>query len=114
MVRRPRSGTERLGHALRVVDDLSLMDLIAEKEIAIESCPTSNLQTSIVPSYAEHPLVTFLEHGILATLNTDDPGISGITLEHEYQVAAREMGLSRAMLRRLQENALKAAFHDFV
>jgi adenosine deaminase len=106
-------GAERLGHALCAVDDPALLELIAEREIGIESCPTSNLQTSMIPSYAEHPLKKFLQHDLLVTLNTDDPGISNITLEHEYQVATNEMGVTPADLRRLQENALRVAFHEF-
>ena len=106
-------GAERLGHALRAVDDPALLELIAEREIGIECCPTSNLQTSMISSYSEHPLPTFLRHNLLATLNTDDPGVSNITLEHEYRVAAGEMGLTPADLRRLQGNAQRVAFHRF-
>ena len=106
-------GAERLGHALRAVDDPALMELIAERNVGIESCPTSNLQTSMVADYSLHPLPIFLKHGLLATLNTDDPGISDITLEHEYRVAADSMGLPPADLRQLRENARRVAFHEF-
>ena len=105
-------GAERLGHAVRAVDDPGLLELIMERNIGIESCLTSNLQTSIVSSLLEHPLNTFLEHDLLVTLNTDDPGISNITLDHEYQVAAREMGLGADTLRRLKANAQRVAFAD--
>jgi adenosine deaminase len=106
-------GAERLGHALRAVDDPALLEFIAEQEIGIECCPTSNLQTSMISSYSEHPLPTFLRHNLLATLNTDDPGISDITLGHEYRVAADEIGLAPADLRQLQRNAQRVAFHPF-
>ena len=106
-------GAERLGHALRAVDDPALMELIAERNVGIESCPTSNLQTSMVADYSLHPLPMFLKHGLLVTLNTDDPGISDITLEHEYRVAADSMGLPPADLRQLRENARRVAFHEF-
>ncbi len=105
-------GAERLGHALRAVDDPGVLDLIQERGIGIESCPTSNVQTSAAPGYSDHPLVAFLQHGLLATLNTDDPGISNITLDHEYHVAAEQMGLGPAELRRLGENARQVAFHN--
>ncbi len=103
-------GAERIGHGIRSVEDESLLDLIAERGIALEICPTSNVQTSTVRSLAEHPLPFFLARGIKATLSTDDPSISGIDLAHEYRVAAEDLGLSEAELRRLQENALDAAF----
>ena len=64
------------------------MDYLAEHRIGIETNLTSNLQTSNVPDYASHPARRFLEHGIPTNLNTDDPGISNITLAYEYQVAA--------------------------
>ena len=62
------------------------MDYMLEHRIGIESSLTSNIQTSTVTDYASHPLRTFLERGLLATINTDDPGVSRIDLLHEYQV----------------------------
>jgi adenosine deaminase len=55
-------------------------------------------------------LKAILEHGILATLNTDDPTISGIDLRYEYEVAAPRAGLTREEIRRAQANALQIAF----
>ncbi len=103
-------GAERIGHGVRAVEDAAVLDLLAERRVALEVCPTSNLQTSTVASYQSHPLPALLRRGLAVTLNTDDPGISGIDLAHEYRVAAEELGLSAAELRRLQENAVAAAF----
>ena len=103
-------GTKRLGHAIRAVDDPSLLNYMAEHQIGVESNLTSNVQTSCVPDYESHPLKTFLEKGILATINTDDPGISGIDLPYEYNVAAPKAGLSDAQMRQAQSNALTIAF----
>ena len=103
-------GAERIGHALRAVEDPALLDYLAEHKIGVESCLTSNVQTSCVPDYASHPLKTFLEHGIHATINTDDPGISRITLPYEYEVAAPQAGLTPEQIRQAQVNALDAAF----
>lgn len=103
-------GAERIGHGVRAVEDAAVLDLLAERRIALEVCPTSNVQTSTVASYQSHPLPALLRRGLAVTLNTDDPGISGIDLAHEYRVAAEELGLSAAELRRLQENAVAAAF----
>jgi adenosine deaminase len=100
----------RLGHAVHAVEDPELLDHLAEKLIGVETSLTSNVQTSTVPDYESHPLRTFLEHGILATINTDDPGISGIDLPHEYRVAAPQAGLTPEMARRAQRNALTIAF----
>ena len=103
-------GAERIGHALRAVEDPRLMDYLAEHRIGVESCLTSNVQTSCVSDYASHPLKTFLEHGIRASINTDDPGISGIDLPYEYEVAAPRSGLRREQIRQAQVNALETAF----
>jgi adenosine deaminase len=86
------------------------MDYLAENHIGVESSLTSNFQTSTVPDYANHPLRAFLETGILETINTDDPGISGIDLAHEYQIAAPAAGLSPDQIHQAQRNALEIAF----
>ena len=103
-------GATRIGHAVRAVDDPALMAYLAQNRIGVETNLTSNVQTSTVPSYASHPLKTMLEHNILATINTDDPGISAIDLPFEYEVAVAEAGLSRAQAAQAQQNALEIAF----
>lgn len=103
-------GAERIGHGVRAVEDPALLERLAERRIPLEVCPTSNVQTSTVASYAAHPLPALLRRGLAVTLNTDDPSISGIDLAHEYRVAEEELGLTPAELRTLQENALEAAF----
>lgn len=103
-------GAERLGHAVRAVEDPRLLEYLAEHRIGVESCLTSNVQTSCVPDYPAHPLRTFLELGIPATINTDDPGISGINLRHEYEIAAPLAGLDDGLIRLAQANALEVAF----
>jgi adenosine deaminase len=103
-------GAERIGHAVRAPEDPALLDLMAERGVAIEANLTSNVQTSSVPDYASHPLRRFLERGLLATINTDDPGISGITLAHEYEVAAPAAGLAPEQVRQAQRNSVAVAF----
>jgi adenosine deaminase len=101
---------DRIGHAVRAIEDPALLSYLAEHQIGIESSLTSNVQTSTVPDYASHPLRAFLERGLLATINTDDPGISGIDLRHEYDVAAPAAGLTVEHIHRAQRNALTVAF----
>lgn len=103
-------GAERIGHGVKAVEDPALMDFLAQQRIGIESCLTSNLQTSTVPSLAQHPLKTFLEHGVLASINTDDPAVQGIDIIHEYDVAAPAAGLTPAQIRQAQINGLEMAF----
>lgn len=103
-------GATRIGHALRAIEDPALMDYMAKNHIAVESSLTSNVQTSAIPDYATHPICTYIQRGMLVTLNTDDPAISRITLAHEYTVAAPAAGLTIEEIRRIQRNGLDAAF----
>ena len=78
--------------------------------MGIEANLTSNVQTSTVSEYSSHPLRQFLENGLLATINTDDPGISGIDLIYEYEIAAPAAGLTKEQIRQAQRNSLEIAF----
>ena len=88
----------------------ALVDFLLENRIAIEANLTSNVHTSTVPDLASHPLRQMLAHGLLASINTDDPGVSAIDLAHEYNVAAPAAGLSREQIHQAQINALETAF----
>jgi len=102
---------ERLGHAVHAVDDPAVLDLLVERQIAIECCPTSNFFTGSIPDFASHPLPCFLERGLCATLNTDDPTLFGnLTLAEEYRRARDLIGLDAGQLAQVQNNSRKAAF----
>jgi adenosine deaminase len=103
-------GAGRIGHAIAASRDPALMEAMLERRTGIEANLTSNVQTSSVPDYPSHPLRGFLERGLLATINTDDPGVSGITLAHEYEVAAPAAGLTPGLARQAQRNAVEVAF----
>lgn len=105
-------GATRIGHAVQALTDPDLLDEMAQKSIGIECNITSNVQTSTVSSYSMHPIRAFLELGLLATINSDDPTISAVDLCYEYNVAAPAAGLSPTQIRQAQENALKIAFLD--
>jgi adenosine deaminase len=103
-------GATRIGHGIRAVEDPVLLDYLAERRIGLETNLTSNVQTSVVASYASHPLKQLIARGVLASINSDDPVISGIGLPYEYDVAAPAAGLTREEIRQVQENALETAF----
>ncbi|KOY63772.1 adenosine deaminase [Photorhabdus heterorhabditis] len=103
-------GATRIGHGVKAITDPALMDYLVENRIGIEACLTSNLQTSTVNSLLDHPLKRFLEKGILASINTDDPAVEGIEIRHEYEVAAPAAGLSAIQIRQTQINGLETAF----
>ena len=103
-------GATRIGHGIRAIDDPKLLDHLRDHRIGLEVNITSNVQTNTVPGFAAHPLKQFLAHGLLATINTDDPVISAIDLRHEFRVAAPAAGLTPAEIAQTQRNALEIAF----
>ena len=103
-------GANRIGHGVNAVEDPALLDFLVGEGIGIETNLTSNVQTSTVPDYASHPMRKFMELGLCATINTDDPGISRIDIRYEYEVAAPAAGLTVEQIQQAQQNALDAAF----
>lgn len=103
-------GATRIGHGVRSIDDPRLMDYLRDHRIGLELNLTSNVQTNTVPSLAAHPMKQFLAHGLLATLNTDDPVISAIDLKHEFEKAAPGAGLTADEIALAQRNALEIAW----
>jgi adenosine deaminase len=103
-------GAERIGHGTHAIDDPDLLDELARRGIGLEVALTSNVQTATVASYAAHPMKRFLARGIRATLNSDDPVISGIDWPHERDVAAPAAGLDERDIAAALTNALDVAF----
>lgn len=103
-------GAVRIGHGVSALEDPRLVETMLEQKIGIETSLTSNLQTGIIPDLTHHPIKKFLEVGLLASLNTDDPGISGIDLKHEYRIATSLVGLNPDRICQAQRNALEIAF----
>ncbi|SCL31026.1 aminodeoxyfutalosine deaminase [Micromonospora pallida] len=103
-------GAERIGHGISAAQDPELLAHLAQQRIALEVCPTSNLRTRAVTSLDEHPLGRLVEAGVLVTINSDDPPMFGTTLNDEYAVAARLLGLDAAGVAGLARDAVTAAF----
>ncbi|TEW53703.1 adenosine deaminase [Psychromonas sp. RZ22] len=103
-------GAVRIGHGVNAIQDPHLMEYLVKHEIGIESCITSNIQTSSITDIKEHPLKMFLEQGVKATINTDDPAVEGIELAHEYNMAAPSAGLSAKQIMQAQINGVDISF----
>ncbi|MFD2470088.1 adenosine deaminase [Amycolatopsis silviterrae] len=105
-------GAERIGHGTSCAADPALLAYLAEHRIPLEVCPTSNVRTRQVSSIAAHPVRRMLDHGVVVTLNTDDPPMFGATLEGEYRAVATTLGLREAEVAELARNAVRASFLD--
>lgn len=101
---------ERIGHGVRVVEDPGVVELARSAKIPFEVCLTSNYQSGIVKRLEDHPVRRMAAQGLVITLNTDDPGISRITLTEEYRRASRFLGFTPAEVGQFILNAGEAAF----
>jgi len=103
-------GAERIGHGISCVRDPRLLAHLAEHQIGLEICPTSNLRTRAVAALSEHPLPDLVRAGLLVTINSDDPPMFGTTLNEEYLVAARLLDGGAPLVTALARNAVTASF----
>ncbi len=101
---------DRIGHALNASRDPKLMDRLARERMPLEICISSNLRTGCCVCLAEHPFKTYLDHGLLLTLNTDDPAMFQTSLAREYQLAQDAFGVTDEQLRELAMNSFRASF----
>ena len=101
---------ERIGHGVRVMEDPEVVAMTRETQIPFEVCPTSNYQSGVVTDLRRHPLPAMIAAGLNVTVNTDDPGISQITLSDEYKVCETQLGIPPAGLKELIMNAARVSF----
>lgn len=101
---------DRIGHGVRVLEDQGVTTFVRDRDITFEVCVTSNYQSGVVAALDEHPLNRMILAGLNPTINTDDPGISGITLGSEYALARDIIGLTRTEIQDRITAAAQAAF----
>lgn len=112
-------GAQRIGHGVRITDDIvdgklgRLAGWVRDRRIALEMCPTSNLQTGAATSMAEHPITALKDLGFRVTLNTDNRLVSGTTMTREMSLLVEQAGWTVEDLRTVTVNALKSAFIPF-
>ena len=83
---------------------------LADSQIPVEVCISSNVLTGCCVSADQHPLRRLFDAGVLVTLNTDDPDMFRTTLSHEYEIAEQVFGFSQAELQELAKNSFRASF----
>ena len=77
-------GAKRIGHGIHAIDSIPVMDLLKEKDILLEICPSSNVQTNSIDKYENHPIYKFYKNRLKVCINTDNKTVSNISLTDEY------------------------------
>jgi adenosine deaminase/aminodeoxyfutalosine deaminase len=103
-------GAERIGHGLNAYQDQELMGELATRQIPIEVCMTSNLRTGCCAKISDHPVRRYFDHGLMITLNSDDPAMFASSLNQEYELAQTEFAFTDEHLRELARNSFEASF----
>lgn len=103
-------GASRIGHGVRIREDQSLLNLIRDKHIPLELCPTSNFLTQAVSSLEDYPIIKYLNAGIIVTINTDDPAIEGTHIKDEFKLLEKSIGLTKEEEIQILHNSIDAAF----
>ena len=117
-------GAERLGHGVRIVDDVTVGDdghvalgrlasFVRDRRVPLEMCPTSNIHTGATPSLAEHPIGLLHRLRFRVTVNTDNRLMSDVTLSSELAALAETFGFGWGEIEWLTLNAMKSAFWPF-
>ncbi|MDR0551831.1 MAG: adenosine deaminase [Spirochaetaceae bacterium] len=102
---------ERIGHGISAVQDKKLMEYLAEKQIPLEVCPTSNLFTrKYVSEISKHPVKTFYDNKLFVTINSDDPTLFSTSLIDEYMLLYDNGIFTQEEILSLMINNINAAF----
>jgi aminodeoxyfutalosine deaminase len=101
---------ERIGHGLTAGQDPELIEELAERQIPIEICVTSNVHTGCCADVGQHPVRRFFDQGLMLTLNTDDPAMFRTSLVEEYRLVQETFGFTDEHLRELARNSFEASF----
>ncbi len=102
-------GVDRIGHGVRAVEDPKLVEHLVAEQVPLEVCPTSNIRTGVVSSWAEHPVVELIERGARVTINSDDPTYFGCSVAGDLRQVAALIELD---VERHTRYAIAASFAD--
>ncbi|MFZ1864429.1 MAG: adenosine deaminase [Polyangiales bacterium] len=106
-------GAHRIGHGCRLREDGDLLHYVNDHRIALECCPSSNVQTGAVKDLRSHPLKLYFDLGLRVTINTDNRLITDTTVSNELWLCHTQMGLNAQDIHRIIINGFKAAFLPF-
>jgi len=101
---------KRIDHGNRALEDETLVQLLAQKQIPLTVCPLSNLKLRVVDKLADHPLKIMMDKNLLVTINSDDPSYFGGQLNDNYIKLAKALNLTKTGIYRLAKNSFTASF----
>ncbi|WP_159518330.1 adenosine deaminase [Sunxiuqinia indica] len=99
----------RIDHGISSIDDEYLVAELVQKQIPLTVCPLSNLALQAVDDLKNHPLKKLMDHGVLVTINSDDPAYFGGYMNENFEASAQSLGLSKGDLCQLARNAVVAS-----
>ncbi|MFN4155379.1 MAG: adenosine deaminase [Paracoccaceae bacterium] len=105
-------GVERIGHGVRAIEDLALVDELAERGIVLEVCPGSNVALGLYPDWRSHPIGQLYDRGVKVTVSTDDPPFFHTTMAREFDQLHEAFEWDDGVFASLNRTALDAAFCD--
>lgn len=103
---------ERIGHGVRAIEDLALVDKLVENGIVLEVCPGSNVNLGVYPTLSKHPIERLRERGVKVTVSTDDPPFFHTTMADEYEALAKAFGWDEEVFAEIARTSAEAAFCD--
>ena len=103
-------GADRIDHGVRAIEDRSVVGLLADRQVPLGICPSSNLALKIYGTLEVHPVEALRRAGVPVSLNTDDPSLLGTTLPREYSLCAAHFGWTSEVVRQIAETSIAASF----
>lgn len=101
---------QRIGHGTTLLDDPRVLDLVLERGVTLEACPTSNVHTGVIREFSDHPLVRWLSLGVKACVCADNSLLSDVTTAREVERASRLPGMTASLLASAVANGHAARF----
>ena len=103
-------GADRIDHGVRAIEDPALVRMLAERQIPLGICPTSNLVLGVYPSIEQHPLERLRQAGVRVSVNTDDPALLDASLVGEYALCRQAFGWTDEITRSVARTSIDASF----
>ena len=102
-------GAKRIGHGIHSIEDINVVKELVKRNVCLEICPKSNLDTKTILKYEDLPIKDFMKMGVKITINTDDMTVSNTTLRKEYETLI-ELGFNTENLKEFAGNSIEFAF----